>query len=393
MKPGRRLISGMLVLALMVSMVLSVQAKSINDMKNQQQQLEEQQKEAESEKKSLSARVQELASSMKQTENRLAQKRSEIDEAEQDLIMAKMEESEQYESMKLRIRYMYENGNVNLIELFMESDSIADFFNKTEYIQKMSEYDRQKLDEFQRTVRAVEEKELVLQAEYSELETLQASLAQQSAEAKELLNAKSSELANIQSQLKGIKDNIKKAEDEARRAAERAKAEAEQKKPASNSGNSNSGNKGNSGSSSGSSSAQPKPPVVSGNGYFTHPCPGMSYQSSYFGEVRQGIGDPNPHKGHDYAAPRGTPIYAAAAGTVLIAGWSDSAGYWVVISHGDGLTTKYMHMFERPYVSAGEKVVKGQHIGGVGTTGQSTGNHLHFQVELNGKAVNPSNYM
>ena len=390
MKLGRRLKSGMLVFVLTVSMVLAVQAENINDMKNQQQQLEEQQKEAESEKKSLAARVQELASSMKQTENRLEQKRTEIDEAEQDLIMAKMEESEQYESMKLRIRYMYENGNVNLIEIFMESDSIADFFNKTEYIQKMSEYDRQKLDEFQMTVRAVEEKELVLQAEYGELETLQASLAQQSAEAKELLSAKSSELANIQSQLKGIKDNIKKAEDEARRAAEREKAEAN-KKPASNSGSSNSGSTGRSGSSSGSSTV--KPPVVSGNGYFTHPCPGMSYQSSYFGEIRQGIGDDRPHKGHDYAAPRGTPIYAAAAGTVLIAGYSSSAGNWVVISHGNGLVTKYMHMFESPYVSAGDKVAKGQHIGGVGTTGQSTGNHLHFQVEVDGVAVNPSNYM
>ena len=392
MKPGRRLISGVLVLVLTVSMVSAVQAENINDMKNQQQQLEEQQKEAESEQKSLAARVQELASSMKQTENRLEQKRAEIDEAEQDLIMAKMEESEQYESMKLRIRYMYENGNVNLIELFMESDSIADFSNKTEYIQKMSEYDRQKLDEFQMTVRAVEEKELVLQAEYGELETLQASLAEQSAEAKKLLNAKSSELANIQSQLKDIKDNIKKAEDEAKRAAERAKAEAN-KKPVSNSGSSNSGSTGNSGSSSGSSTVKPKPPVVSGNGYFTHPCPGMSYQSSYFGEVRQGIGDPNPHKGHDYAAPRGTPIYAAAAGTVLIAGYSSSAGNWVVISHGNGLVTKYMHMFESPYVSAGDKVAKGQHIGGVGTTGQSTGNHLHFQVEEDGVAVNPSKYM
>ena len=109
--------------------------------------------------------------------------------------------------------------------------------------------------------------------------------------------------------------------------------------------------------------------------------------------MRQGIGDTRPHKGHDYAAPRGTPIYAAAAGTVVIAGWSDSAGNWVVISHGNGLVTKYMHMYQSPAVSAGDKVVKGQYIGGVGTTGQSTGNHLHFQVELNGEAVNPDLYM
>lgn len=393
MNQGRRLVSGLLTLMLAVSMVLSVNATNINDMKNQQQQLEEQRQEAEAEKKSLAARVQELATSMKQTEARLNAKRAEIDEAEQDLIMAKMEESEQYESMKLRIRYMYENGNVNLIELFMEADSIADFFHKTEYIQKMSEYDRQKLNEFQMTVHAVEEKELVLQAEYGKLETLQASLADQSAQAQELLSAKSSELAKIQSDLRDIKNNIKRAEDEAKKAAERAEAEAN-KKPASNSGSSSSGNSGN---SSGNASSQAKPPVVSGNGYFTHPCPGMSYQSSYFGEVRHGIGDTTPHKGHDYAAPRGTPIYAAAAGTVLIAGYSSSAGNWVVIDHGNGLITKYMHMYQTPLVSAGQKVVKGQHIGGVGTTGQSTGNHLHFQVEKKeGQVtipVNPSNYM
>ena len=173
---------------------------------------------------------------------------------------------------------------------------------------------------------------------------------------------------------------------------ESAKAEEKKRQEAP----STSGNTSSSGSS-GNSQAQAKPPVVSGNGFFTHPCPGMSYQSSYFGEVRQGIGDTKPHKGHDYAAPAGTPIYAAAAGTVTIAGYSASAGNWVVIDHGNGLLTKYMHMYRTPLVSAGQKVVKGQHIGGVGTTGQSTGNHLHFQVERkeggNWIAVNPSIYM
>ena len=130
--------------------------------------------------------------------------------------------------------------------------------------------------------------------------------------------------------------------------------------------------------------------VVSGNGYFTHPCPGMTYQSSYFGEVR--AFDPRPHKGNDYAAPTGTPTYAAAAGTVVIAGWSNSAGNWVVINHGNGLVTKYMH-HSAICVSAGQKVAKGQQIGYVGSTGYSSGAHLHFQVELNGTAVNPNTYL
>jgi len=372
---GKRFISGFLIGIMVISLVLTAGATDIKDMKKEQQQLQEQRDEAASQEKSLSAKVKALSQSMNQTEQKLGKKRVEIAEAEQELIMAKVDEAEQYESMKLRIRYMYENGNVNLIELFLESEGITDFLNKAEYIRNISEYDREKLDEFQVTVQKVEDKELLLQREYQELQNLQDSLAQQSKEAKQLLATKTSELAKIDADLKKIKNQISNAE-----------AEAQRQKPSSN--NSASGSSGST-----NSSAQAKPPVVSGNGYFTHPCPGMSYQSSYFGEVRQGIGDTKPHKGHDYAASRGTPIYAAAAGTVIIAGWSDSAGYWVVINHGNGLVTKYMHMYQSPLVSSGQKVVKGQHIGGVGTTGQSTGNHLHFQVEVDGVAVNPSIYM
>lgn len=127
-----------------------------------------------------------------------------------------------------------------------------------------------------------------------------------------------------------------------------------------------------------------------GSGQFTHPCPGMTAQTSYFGEIREF--EVGGHKGNDYAAPVGTPTYAADDGTVTIAGWSDSAGNWVVIDHGNGLVTKYMH-HSRIVVSQGQTVKKGQKIGEVGSTGQSTGPHLHFQVELNGVAVNPDHYL
>ena len=86
------------------------------------------------------------------------------------------------------------------------------------------------------------------------------------------------------------------------------------------------------------------------------------------------------------------PTYAAEAGVVTQAGYSESAGNWIVIDHGDGLVTKYMHHAEI-YVEVGQKVVKGQQIGLSGTTGYSTGNHLHFQVEENGVAVDPLLYL
>lgn len=370
---GRKLVSVLLAGIMIVSCVLTTGATDINEMQKEKQKLQNQQDEAVAEEKALEEKVSQLSASMKEAEQKLDQKRAEIEATEQELIMAKIDEGEQYQSMKLRIRYMYENGNVNLMEIFLESEGLADFFHKAEYIKQMSEYDREKLDEFQQTVKSVEEKELALQAEYDELEVLQNSLTAQRKEAESLLASKSSELKKIQADLSAIKKQIQDAEDE----------EKKQQEPQDTSG---------SASGSGSSSTA-KPPVVSGNGYFTHPCPGMSYQSSYFGEIRYGIGDDRPHKGHDYAAPAGTPIYAAAAGTVIIAGYSASAGNWVVISHGNGLVTKYMHMYQTPLVRAGDTVVKGQHIGGVGTTGQSTGNHLHFQVEVDGVAVNPSIYM
>ena len=124
-------------------------------------------------------------------------------------------------------------------------------------------------------------------------------------------------------------------------------------------------------------------------GDFADPCPG-SHLTSEFGwrEFRNSY-----HKGIDLGTgSENIPVYAAAAGTVVTAGWSDSAGYWIVIDHGDGLVTKYMHHKEL-YVEEGDKVEKGQQIGLSGSTGDSTGNHLHFQLEINGAAVDPLPYL
>lgn len=114
--------------------------------------------------------------------------------------------------------------------------------------------------------------------------------------------------------------------------------------------------------------------------------------TSEFGEYRS-PSDP-AHKGIDLASYGGNnvPVYAAADGKVLIAGYSSSAGNWVVIDHGNGIVAKYMH-HESICVSVGQEVKKGQEIGRMGTTGDSTGVHLHFQMELNEVPVNPRDYI
>ena len=115
--------------------------------------------------------------------------------------------------------------------------------------------------------------------------------------------------------------------------------------------------------------------------------------TSYFGGRRSpgGIGSTN-HKGIDIAAPKGTPVYAADGGTVTYAGWMSGYGYLVQINHGNGYVTYYGHN-SRLTVSVGQKVYKGQQIAKVGSTGNSTGNHCHFEVRYNGVAKNPLNYL
>ena len=318
---NKKLISVLLAFVMSVSIVLNVSATDIQDAKDKEQQLEEQRNELAAEKASLSGRVKELTQSMKEAEASLEEKQIEIEEAEQELIMAKLDESEQYKSMRLRMKYTYENGNMGIIQMFLESESITDFITRAEYVSRMSDYDREKLEEFQHTVRKVEEKEIVLQAEYENVRKLQEEISAQREEAQALLNSKSSELSGIQADLNEIREQIAKAEE-----AEKKRQEAEQAEKEAANGAQTPTQPSVPENNNNSSTENTSKPVVSGNTTFTHPCPGMSYQSSYFGEVRYGIGDTKPHKGHDYAAAQGTPIYAAAAGEVLIAGYSYSAG-------------------------------------------------------------------
>ena len=382
----KRIAALCLVSTLAMGTVLPVQAETVQDAQKQVDELQQQKDSVQAEKNSVEEELKKIATQMEETQKKLDAKQAEITQAEEDLVQAKVEENTQYQSMKIRIKYMYENGNTEFIEVLAESENISDFLNKTEYISQLSTYDRDKLKEFQKTVKVVEEQEAALQTEYQELNTLQTDLVDQQTQAQNLLKEKDVKLADLSSQLGSKMETLQKLVEEEKRRQEEAEAakqqqqqiqqQMQQQNPPATGGGSvvtppSSGN------------------VSSGSGYFTHPCPGMTYQSSYFGEIREfEIGG---HKGNDYAAPVGTPTYAAAAGRVIIAGYSSSAGNWVVIDHGNGLVTKYMH-HSSICVSAGQYVERGQQIGAVGSTGQSTGPHLHFQVEKNGVAVSPDQY-
>ena len=266
---------------------------------------------------------------------------------------------------------MYENGNTGFIEILCSSKSIGEFLNNAEYISTISGYDRNMLVEFQKVVTDVENQEAELQKEYKQLQTMQDDLIAKQDNVNQLLTSKQSEIQKLDSELGDTKNKLAQLE-AAAAAAEKKQKEAAEAAAAAKKAQAAAASK-----NTGSSSSSAGSPVVSGNGTFTHPCP-AGYISSTFGYRTQPIaGASTNHKGIDFAAATGTPIYAANL---------------LVINHGNGLLTYYMHC-SKIYVSAGQKVSKGQNVAAVGTTGNSTGPHLHFQVMLNGTPVNPANYL
>lgn len=378
---GKRLISLLLVGVLCFGLAGEVNASSISETKKKAEELKDKKKSAEAEKESISGQLNTLLSEMETMKTTIEKKEEEISEKEDELIQAQVDENDQYESMKKRIKYMYENGNAQFVEILCESKDLSDFLNKSEYISTISEYDRDMLRQFQKIVKKVEKQEAELKAEKKEMETLQDELIEKQSSMETLLATKNKEIESLKKEISENDTKLKALEEAAKAAEEAARKKAEAEAAAREAAE----------VSSGSSSAGAS--VVSGNGMFTHPCPGYRRISSYFGYRTAPLaGASTNHKGVDFAAASGTPIYAAASGTVTSAGYSGNAGNMIVINHGNGLQTYYMHC-SKIYVSVGTKVSKGQNIGAVGTTGNSTGPHLHFQVMSGGTPVNPLNYL
>ena len=295
----RKVTALVLSVGMMLSMTITSGAVTIDEAQKKADELQSQKSAAQAEKDTLAAKLNSIIDQMNKTQEELSAKETEISTAEEELVQAKVDEDDQYNSMKKRIKFMYEGGNTKFLEILMSSSNIGDLLNKAEYVSKLSSYDRDMLVAFQETVKAVEEKEAKLKDEYEKLNTLQTSLVSQQTEAQNLISSKEAQIAEIQNQITDnaniLADLKAKAEAAKRLQEEQAAAAAAATAKKNNSGSSSNGS-----SSNGSSSSRPASSgnVVSGSGYFTHPCPGMTYQSSYFGEVRSF--DSRPHKGNDY---------------------------------------------------------------------------------------------
>ena len=334
----------------------------------------------------------ELQSQVTKLEDNISTKQKSIDDTSVKLDEAQQTEEKQYSSMKKRIKYMYEKGDSSYLNLLMESKSLSELLNRAEYVSKISAYDRKMLDQYVATKESIAESKKKLETEKAELQELKSQTEAKQDSVQILLSEKNKELQSVNSQIseksaqaKAYEDDISaqeakiaqlEAEIKKKEAEEAAKAAAE----AAAKKNNNSISKSSTTSSSGGSSLR-------------WPCPSSSRITSGFGSRTSPTeGASSNHKGIDISAPTGSSIVAAAGGTVSIATYSYSAGNYVMINHGNGLSTVYMHCSQL-LVSAGDTVKAGQTIAKVGSTGYSTGSHLHFGVRKNGSYVNPSNYV
>lgn len=320
----------------------------------------------------LNTRLMNISERITALEGQLEEKNRDISETQEELEEAKRVQAQQYEDMKLRIQFMYENSQTTYLQLLLEAKDITSLLNSVEYISEIQRYDRRKLEEYTEMVEYIAGVETQLEQDYEELQEMKASVEEEKASVAALMKQKETELANIAS-------NIMDAQSEADYYAAEIQAQeeliAEIKRIEAEK----------------AAAGKQNHPYT--GGVFTWPCPSSTRITSDYGvRTSPTSGASTNHKGIDIGADGGADIVAAAAGMVTSAAYSSAAGNYVMIDHGGGLYTVYMHA-SALLVSPGQEVSAGQVIAKVGSTGISTGNHLHFGVSLNGSYVSPWSYL
>lgn len=346
---------------------ISTVEKKITDLKNAKSSLQTYINQLDRQVNSLAAQISDL-------EEKIEEKEAEIEVQKAELQKAEENAAEQYALAKKRIQYMYEQGDQSFLTLLLESESLADMMNRAEYAVQMSDYDRRMMGELKEIRDLIAEHKALLEEEQEEQEILLKELESQKTAVNKAISAKSQEIASYQSQINsasGEQGEYEKQLAEQEKLLDQIEAQI-------------------------AAAAAAKASASDGDGGasgFIWPCPASKRITSYFGPRKAPVaGASTYHKGIDIGASSGSAIVASAAGRVTTAAYSSSAGNYVVISHGNGISTVYMHA-SALYVSEGAAVSQGQKIAAVGSTGYSTGPHLHFGVIVNGSYVNPLNYV
>ncbi len=380
--------------------VTSSFADSISEYKEELQQNEDKMDQVQSQLDQTSSEKSTAKDEVEKLDNELNQVNSEyenlvqelddtnkqLSQAQEELEAATAKRETQYDTLKSRIRVMYEEGDIGYMEILLNANSFSDYLNRMEHINRIMDYDNNLLADFQALetlindkVEEIEECKQELEVLTAEKTTKKAELDNKVQEKLELISKLSSDeatynqqLADLEEDNEYIKSLIQKAEKEAAAAAAAAKA------AASNAASYSSSNK-----------------IYSyGGGKFLWPVPAYVgiINDVYSYRLSPISGSGEFHSGLDMRAPYGTDIVAADDGTVIYSGVRNGYGNCVIIDHGDGFSTLYGHNSSL-CVTVGQSVVRGQVIAKAGSTGYSTGAHLHFEVRINGQYVDPNPYL
>jgi murein DD-endopeptidase MepM/ murein hydrolase activator NlpD len=321
-----------------------------------------------------------LVREMEQSKTRLKELQKQIRIIDSDLeeAITKLEEAQEYvyqrnALLESRLRLMYTNGTVSYLEVLLDAADFSDFLDRYAQLTALADQGRQLLlesqrdrDEMENQKNRIERQITDLRNKYFEVEGLTQSLKAQEEQKKKLiasLMAQEERLEEITEDQEQTLLQIIRRESELIRQQQREQ--------------------------------NVKPPPEYKGGKFAWPVPSVKRVSSYFGMRMHPIKKTRKmHKGIDIGAPGGATIVAAESGVVVVASWNNGYGNTVVIDHGKNVQTWYAHIRNGgTKVGRGQHVTRGQKIAEVGTTGLSTGNHLHFEVRVGGVAKNPLDYL
>ena len=402
------IIAGLLAVLMLGSTIFGAigmaSAASKSELKSRLAQIKEQKAEIERNLESYKADQAEYAGQIGTLNNKIALTEEEIDatqdildeldaniaQTEQELEETTQELENKKELFATRVRVMYENGDTSYMDVLLNSENFSDMLSNMEIVSQIMDYDKGVVAEYTALKESIEQMKAELESDRADkqdymdsLEDRKEELESDRADLKKLLAKLENDIEYAEKtarQMQADEDKVNaEIEELSRQEAEAARKAAEAAKKAAQS---------KSASSSTSTS------TVRASGSMVWPCPSYNYISSNYGYRTHPITGKvsSFHKGIDIASGSGNPVLAAASGTVVKSYMSSSYGNYIVISHGGGLMTAYAHLSRR-LVSVGDTVSAGQQIGKVGSTGNSTGPHLHFEVYVNGSTVNPMNYV
>lgn len=347
-------------------------AKGKTDVEKVKQSLEKSKADLSQYVSELDAQVVSIEDKIADLKGQIAVKEKQIEETKKDLEEAIAVKDHQYECMKKRVQAVYEQGDSFYLELLLNSKGLGDFLNQMDYIEDLTKYDDRMFKEYAETVEYVKVCEQELEEEEELLQATKTAAEEEQKAVEELISQKQAEIAAVQDEIvdqeRAIREYEAEIAEQNATISELERIVAEEKKALENM-------------------------RVYDGGAFCWPCPAYTKVSSDFGNrIHPTLKINLFHNGVDLAAPAGSNILAAYDGEVVSASYTGAMGNYVMLDHGGGLYTVYMHA-SKLNVKEGQEVKRGDVIAFVGSTGRSTGNHLHFSVRVNGEYVSPWNYI